>query len=98
MADITLGDLLSLLFEDLAPSLQRESEDAALMLHVTDVDLDLPAHLRLRAAGPDPEHEPARLILSLPSARETPTAGRLGRVSITLGVRPGLVPEPSEDP
>lgn len=98
MADITLGDLLSLLCADLVTNVEHSSDEALLKLQVTDVDLDLPAHLRLRAAGPDPDREPARLILSLPSARETPTAGRLGRVSITLGVRPGLRPEPSEDP
>ncbi|AKI98975.1 hypothetical protein ATI61_106354 [Archangium gephyra] len=98
MADITLGDLLSMLCADLATAVEPSSDEASLKLQVTDVDLDLPAYLRLRAAGPDPEHEPARIILSLPSARETPTAGRLGRVSITLGVRPGLAPEPPEDP
>lgn len=98
MADITLGDLLSLLFEDLATNVEHTSDEASLKLQVTDVDLDLPAHLRLRAAGEDPVQEPARLILSLPSARETPTAGRLGRVSITLGIRPGLPPAPPEEP
>ncbi|HEX8433736.1 hypothetical protein [Archangium sp.] len=98
MSDITLGDLLSLFFDDLAPSLQRESEDASLKLQVTHVDMDLPTHLWLRAAGADPEQEPARFVLSLPSTRESPTAGRLGRIHITIGVQASQAPALPEDP
>ena len=92
MADIALGDLIALIYRDLAETVQQTADQAeALRLHVADVDLDIPAHLRLPAeaeapAGGDaPEGEtPARLLVTLPSTRETPPAGRLGRIHLTF--------------
>lgn len=88
MANITLGDLLNLLFADLAQTVQQTADQAALKLQVTDLDLDIPAYLRLQEAGPDPEQEPARFVLTLPSTRDSPAVGGLGRVAITIGVQP----------
>ena len=100
MANITLGDLLTLLFTDLANTVQRNAEQSALKLQVTDVDLDIPTYLRLQEAGPDPEQEPARFVLTLPSTRDSPAVGGLGRVSITIGVQslapPDQTPPPEE--
>lgn len=87
MANITLSDLLSLVFTDLATTVERTAEESPLKLQVTDVDLDIPAYLRLQEAGPDPEQEPARFILTLPSTRDSPPIGGLGRVAITIGVQ-----------
>ncbi|HZH75154.1 MAG TPA: hypothetical protein VEY88_03915, partial [Archangium sp.] len=71
MANITLGDLLTLVFTDLASTVERTADEAALKLQVTDVDLDIPAYLRLQEAGSDPEQEPARFILTMPSTRDS---------------------------
>jgi hypothetical protein len=87
MANVTLGELLTLLFTDLAKTVQQTADQAALKLQVTDLDLDIPAYLRLQEAGPDPEEEPARLVLTLPSTRESPSVGGLGRVTVTIGVK-----------
>ena len=84
MADITLGDLITLIFDAVAESVHQTTEQAAIArLQVSDVDLDIPAHLRLPVGAPSAE-VPARLMVSLPSTRETPAPGRLGRVRVTL--------------
>ncbi len=84
MADITLGSLIALVYADLAETLQQTREQSDLVrLQVSDIDLELPAHLRLPADPPSPE-APARLLVTLPSTRETPAPGRLGRVRITF--------------
>ena len=90
MADITLGDLIALILDDLADTLEGTADRAELLgLHVGDVDLDIPAHLRL-PADPPTASEPARLMVTLPSTREMPSAGRLGRVRLTIGaLQPG---------
>ena len=100
MANITLGDLLVLVFTDLSNASDQTAEQAALKFQVTDLDLDIPAYLRLQEAGADPEEKPARFVLTLPSTRDSPAVGGLGRVAITIGVqkldRPAQTP-PSED-
>jgi len=99
MADITLSDLLTLIFSDLANTIERTSDEAALKLQVTDLDLDIPAYLRLQEAGLDPQQEPTRFILTLPSTRESPPTGSVGRISLTIGVRTLPKPaEPKEEP
>lgn len=95
MANITLSDLLTMLFTDLSSTVERTADQAALKLQVTDVDLDIPAYLRLQEAGPDPEQEPARFVLTLPSTRDSPAVGGLGRVSITIGVQALASPTPA---
>ena len=87
MANITLNDLLLLVFNDLAATVERTADETPLKLQVTDVNLDIPAYLRLQEAGPDPEQEPARFMLTLPSTRDSPAVGGLGRVTITIGVQ-----------
>jgi hypothetical protein len=94
MPDITLGNLIALIFDDLAVTLEQTAERAAgLRLQVGDVDLDIPAHLRL-PADPDPE-EPSRLMVTLPSTRELPAEGRVGRIHITIERNQ---PAPPEEP
>ncbi|MBZ4373458.1 hypothetical protein [Corallococcus sp. AS-1-6] len=94
MADISLGDLLTLIFDDLADSIDRTSQEAGLRLQVKDVDLNVPAYLRLREAGTDPQEEPARFVLTLPSTRDSPAVTGVGRVAITLSVQSvGTTPE-----
>jgi hypothetical protein len=99
MADITLGSLIALIYDDLAATLQQTAEQADLLrLHVSDVDLDIPAHLRLPADPPPPE-VPARLMVTLPSTRETPPAGRLGRIHVTFErLPPTAAAPPGEEP
>jgi hypothetical protein len=97
MADISLGELLTLLLSDLATNVERTSPQAAVRLRVTDVDVAIPTYLRLREAGADPTHEPARLMLTLPTTRETPQVGGLSRISITVGIQPlDQAPAPTE--
>ena len=101
MANITLNDLLSLVFNDLAATVERTADETPLKLQVTDVNLDIPAYLRLREASPDPEQEPARFMLTLPSTRDSPAVGGLGRVTITIGVQtlqPQEQTAPPEEP
>ena len=93
MADITLGNLIALIFNELAESLEQTADRAEqLRLQVSDLQLDIPAHLRLQA-GPLPEAGPAQLMVTLPSTRETPPAGRLGRVHIMIERYQPLAPE-----
>jgi len=94
MPDITLGDFIALVFDDLADTIEQTNERSNLVqLQVSDVDLEIPAHLRL-PADPVPE-EPARLMVTLPSTRELPPAGRLGRIRLTLErTKPALPEEP----
>jgi hypothetical protein len=100
MADITLGNLIALVFDELATSVEQTADRAELLrLHLSDVDLDIPAHLRLPVASED-SPEPARLMVTLPSTRETPLGGRLGRVHIAIEATRSvpaedLVPAPS---
>jgi hypothetical protein len=46
-----------------------------LNLRVSELDLDLPAHLQVQQD---------RLIVSLPSTLEQPPAGRMGRIRLTI--------------
>ncbi|MDC0710751.1 hypothetical protein POL68_19905 [Stigmatella sp. ncwal1] len=101
MANITLSDLLSLLFTDLAATAERAEEGSGLKIQVTDLDLNIPAYLRLQEAGADPEQNPPRFLLTLPSTRDSIPTGGLGRIALTIGVQSVGSPEqpaPPEDP
>jgi hypothetical protein len=95
MADITFGDLIALIFHELSETLERTTDQAAVSkLHVRDVDLDIPAHLRLQV---DSETTTTRrLIVTLPSTRETPPVGRLGRIRITIAGAETTPPEAAQ--
>lgn len=81
MPNLSLGDLITLVFDELAASVERTTDRATqLGFKIGDVDLDIPAHLRLQ---PEPE-QPAHLFVGMPSTLETPTPGRLGRVRLTI--------------
>lgn len=62
-----------------------EPPEEIINLHVSDLELDLPAHLQLQA---DPVFSTRRLIVTLPSTLETLPAGRLGRIRITIKPEP----------
>ncbi|HEX6293124.1 MAG TPA: hypothetical protein VFZ66_28340 [Herpetosiphonaceae bacterium] len=84
MSDIPFGDLIALIFRELSETLDQTAERAELLkLHVSDVNLDIPAHLRLQD-DPAGTAETRRLMVMLPTARETPPVGRLGRIRITI--------------
>lgn len=51
-------------------------------LRVSDIELDLPAHIRLQAASSASSNP--QLMLTLPSLLETPLPSRLGRIRITI--------------
>jgi hypothetical protein len=101
MPDITLGEMLTLIFSDLASSVERTDDEVGVKLQVTSLDLDLPASVRVdETRGPDEE---PRLVVALPSTRETPAGGRLGRIALTIGVEkqdgaPKPTPTPLETP
>jgi hypothetical protein len=102
MPDITLGEMLTLIFSDLATSVEQTDDEAGVKLQVTSLDLDLPASVRVDETR-TPAEEP-RLVVALPSTRETPSGGRLGRIALTIGVEkhnppaPAPAPTPLEEP
>jgi hypothetical protein len=102
MPDITLGEMLTLIFSDLATSVEQTDDEVGVKLQVTSLDLDLPASVRLDE-NRKPEEGP-RLVVALPSTRETPSGGRLGRITFTIGVEkngppaPAPAPTPLEEP
>jgi hypothetical protein len=96
MTDITLGEMLTLLFEDLAGTLSKTDTEAGLRLQVSSLDLDLPTYLRLSRSGVSDPDAPSRLLLALPSTRESPLAGRVGRIALTLDI--AAVPPESTPP
>jgi hypothetical protein len=53
-----------------------------LNLHVSELDLDLPAHLQVHTDRCAPDG--ARLVVTLPSTLEHPPAGRMGRIRLTI--------------
>jgi hypothetical protein len=84
MADITLGNLITLLFTELAESIEQAGDRADLLkLQLSDIDLDIPAYVRLQTDQSDSTDE-QRLIVTMPSTRETPRIGRLGRIRISI--------------
>jgi hypothetical protein len=88
MNDITLGEMLTLLFDDLAGSLSKTDAQAGLRLQVSSLDVDLPSYLRLSRSPESPPEAPPRLVLALPSTRESPLAGRVGRIALTVDITP----------
>ncbi len=84
MADISLGNLITLLFSELAESLEQTADRADLLkLQIGDIDLDIPAYVRLQT-DPAVSTDEQRLIVTMPSTRETPRIGRLGRIRISI--------------
>lgn len=57
--------------------------EALLNLHVSELDLDLPARLQVRVDPLSPTRKP-KLMVSFPSTLETPGVGRLGRIRMTI--------------
>jgi hypothetical protein len=57
--------------------------EALLKLHVSELDLDLPARLQVRVDPISSTRKP-RLTVSLPDSLETPGVGRLGRIRMTI--------------
>jgi len=96
MPDITLGEMLTLLFSDLAASVEQTDSAAGMRLQVTSLDLDLPAHVRVAEAR-TPDEDP-RLVVALPSTRETPFTGRLGRIALTIGIEKQSSSKPTPAP
>jgi hypothetical protein len=52
-------------------------------LHVSELELDLPAHLQVQLEPHVPTGA-ARLMVTLPSTLEQPLAGRIGRLRLTI--------------
>jgi hypothetical protein len=90
MGDVTLADFLTLLCDELAATAAGTARvmvpgdtTAAVRMALGDVDVELPVRFRVTQ---DPV-EPARLLVSLPSLRETAPGGRLGRLRLHAGPR-----------
>ncbi|NEO41299.1 MAG: hypothetical protein F6J90_35230 [Moorea sp. SIOASIH] len=86
MADITLGDLITLIFREITDTLEETSDRGAepLKLQVSDVDIEIPAHLRLQTDPQSLPEKSTRVIVTMPSARETGPVGSNGRIRITI--------------
>jgi hypothetical protein len=86
MADIPFSDLLTLILTELSQTVEQTADRAELtQLHLNDIDLELPAHLQLQTKTSESS---SRLIVTLPSTRETPPTGRLGRIRINIAAQP----------
>lgn len=103
MSNIHLGDLITLIVEELASSFELTVKPADLFrlqaqnaadltppeeivnLHVSDLELDLPAHLQLQV---DPLSSTKRLLVTLPSTLETSLGTQLGRIRIIITPEP----------
>lgn len=71
---------------DLFAAYASETNDLNLgdfpQLQISDIELDLPAHIQLRSALSASSR--TQLVLTLPSLLETSSPDRLGRVRITI--------------
>jgi hypothetical protein len=88
MAQTTLGDLLITIRQEIAQTIdqtQNLTQDVATQtrIYVSDVDIDIPAYVRFDPS-PNPETNPSHVTIDLPNLRETPPAGRLGRLRVTF--------------
>ena len=91
MPDIRLGELLTLIVNELVESIEQTAARAqAAHMHVSDIDLDIPALVRLDADTGD-TGDGTQLMVALPSTRDAPP-GRVGRVRIMFEAR-----RPSEE-
>ncbi|MEB3180848.1 MAG: hypothetical protein VKL59_17730 [Nostocaceae cyanobacterium] len=85
MSDITLGDLLTLIVQEMSQTFEQTTTTSeAVKLHVSDVDLEIPAYVTLQPKVQPESETPPRLIVGLPSTRENPSVGRLGRLRISI--------------
>ena len=85
MADTSLSDLLELIVKELSTTVDlTEDRSESLKIYVTDFAMEMPAHLYLQAAPPSSTDNSARLIVNLPSLRDNPPPGRLGRIRISF--------------
>ena len=71
------------LVERYASDANLEVPEELLNLHISDLDLDLPAHLQVQLDPLSPTKAP-RLMVNLPSTLDTPPPGRVGRIRITI--------------
>jgi aspartate/methionine/tyrosine aminotransferase len=85
MADITLSDLLTMIVIELSTTIEQTAERSELVkMQVSDIDLEIPAHLRLQADSATNSENSPRLMVGLPSLRETAPTGRIGRIRISI--------------
>ena len=90
MAQTTLGDLLITIRQEIAQTIdqtQDNTQDIATQtrLYISDIDIDLPAYTRFdRSANPETNLNSSHVTIDLPNLRETPPAGRLGRLRVTF--------------
>lgn len=88
MAQTTLGDLLITIRQEIAQTIDQTqdiTQDIATQtrLYVSDVDLDLPAYIQFDRSA-NSETNSSHVTIDLPNLRETPPAGRLGRLRVTF--------------
>lgn len=88
MAQTTLGDLLITIRQEIAQTIdqtQDRSQDITTQtrIYISDIDIDLPAYIRFDRSA-NPETNPSHVTIDLPNLRETPPAGRLGRLRVTF--------------
>ena len=90
MAEISLSNFLALVFSELSDTLaQTQQRSEIVSLTVQNLELDIPAHLRLESAPPSVSPSvaaarPTQLMISLPSTREALAPGKLGRLRLII--------------
>ncbi|NJN30329.1 MAG: hypothetical protein HC824_07765 [Synechococcales cyanobacterium RM1_1_8] len=94
MAQTTLGDLLITIRQEIAQTIEQtqdQTQDSTtqMRLYVSDVDLDLPAHVRFERPA-NPEAQSAHITVDLPNLRDTTSAPRLGRLHVTFAHGPTI--------
>lgn len=72
------------LFQQQSGGMVLEPEADLRTLHVSELDLDLPAHLQVQRPPHAPRATVPRLMVTLPSTLEQPPAGRVGRLRLTI--------------
>lgn len=71
------------LFKSQTSHLDLAVPEELLTLHVSDLDIDLPAHLQVKR-DPSSSNQSNRLVVSLPSPLESSLMTRRGRIRITI--------------
>jgi hypothetical protein len=88
MAQTTLGDLLITIRQEIAQTIDQTQDvtqdvTTKTRIYVSDVDLDIPAYVRFERSS-NPKTNPSHVTIDFPNLRETPPAGRLGRLRVTF--------------
>jgi hypothetical protein len=86
-ADVTLGDLLAMLAAELAVPLGASAGIDDYRIRVSDLSIEMPAHLGLLSTGNDA----GRVVIATMSPRDV-SAAAVGRIRVVLTPEAGVAP------